>query len=437
MHINAHLDVDLVAVETTDTVTIMLELQAPAAPEDPAAARPEHTAIIVLDRSGSMGGGRLEAAKRAIVDLVVRLDDRDNFGLVTFDSSVQVVVPAGKVGDRGREAIANAVASIHTGGMTDLSGGYLRGLQEARRVAGPAGAALVLLSDGHANSGVTDPAQLREVAAGGSRQTIATSTIGIGDGYDENLLSEIATGGSGNHAFARDPDAAAAALAGELDGLLSKTVQAASLLVSPSSDVAKIGVVNDLPATAVDGGVMVELGDFYGGEQRRVLIELGVPAMAALGLAEVAALTLTYVELPALEQHTVTLPVSVNVVPADLAAGRTPAPEVQREKLLLQTQQAKKEAEEAMRRGDRDSARRRLDIANQQLQAAPPQVRNLELEEEVLWLEDTSQGLAAWDEAYTNKRLRSDRTRKSRGYKTRSQGGEVQSPDASDDGTQG
>ena len=97
--------------------------------------------------------------------------------------------------------------------MTDLSGGYLRGLQEARRGAGPAGATIVLLSDGHANAGITDPAALREVAANAGAQSITTSTIGIGHGYDQDLLAEIATGGNGNHSFAADGDSAAAALA--------------------------------------------------------------------------------------------------------------------------------------------------------------------------------------------------------------------------------
>lgn len=424
MHINAHLDVDLVAVEATDTVTVMLELQAPEA-ADQGHERPEHTAIVVLDRSGSMKGTRLDAAKRAVTELVARLDDRDKFGLVAFDSAAEIVVPAGKVGDLGRNAIARAVSGVQAGTMTDLSGGYLRGLQEARRVCGPAGATLVLLSDGHANAGVTDANQLRDVGATAGKQSVTTSTIGIGEGYDEHLLAEIAVGGNGNHSFARDGDSAAAALAGEVDGLLSKTVQAASLLVGPSAEVATIGVLNDLPANAVAGGVMVELGDFYASEQRRVLIQIGVPSMAALGLATVADLTLTHVGLPALEQHTVTLPISVNVVPADVAAGRVPSAAVEREKLLLQTQRAKREAEEALRRGDYSAASDVLYRATEAVLKAPPTLQDAEMVSEAEWLQATSEGLSEWDDAYTAKRLRGDHSRKSRGYKSRSQGGEV------------
>ena len=424
MHVSAHLDVDLVAVEATDTVTVMIDLNAPAAIEDPTAARLEHTAIVVLDRSGSMSGHRLEAAKRALIDLVARLDDRDTFGLVSFDDTAQVVVPAGRVADHGRDRLTRLIAGIEPGGMTDLSGGYLRGLQEARRGAGPAGATIVLLSDGHANAGITDPVALRQVASNAGAQAITTSTIGIGHGYDQDLLAEIATGGNGNHSFAADADSAAAALLAEIEGLLTKTVQAASLLIAPTSDVTGIGILNDLPSHPVSGGIMVELGDFYSGETRRLLLELHIPVMAALGLAQVAELTLTYVELPALTQHTVTLPVSVNVVPADVAAQRVPAPEVHREKLLLSAQQAKRASEDALARGDYDTARATLDGAATALAGMPPAAVDDEVAAEIAWLHQTRDNLTDWDANYTSKRLRAEANRKSRGYKNREQGGE-------------
>ena len=423
MHINAHLDVDLVAVEETDTVTVLLDLKAPEAQVDPTAVRPEHTAIVVLDRSGSMSGAPLEAAKRALLDLVARLDDRDNFGLVTFDDTAQVVVPAGPVGQLGRQHIAAAIAMVQSGGMTDLSGGYLRGLQEARRVCGPAGATVVIVSDGHANAGVTDPTQLGQVAARAGAQAITTSTIGLGHGYDENLLSAIATGGNGNHAFATDADAAAAAVLSEVEGLLSKTVQAASLLIAPTNDVTIVRILNDLPHNPVNGGIMLELGDFYAAEERRLLIELTVPTMAALGLAQIADLTLTFVQLPELEQHTVTLPVSVNVVPADVAAGRVPAADVQRERLMLEAQKAKRRSEEALRAGDVTTAQSVLRAASGLITSAPPAHMSDELRDELGWLDQTAAGLSDWSEEYGAKRLRSDRSRKS--HKSRTQGGEV------------
>lgn len=423
MHINAHLDVDLVALENADSVTLMLELEAPAADES-AGPRAEHTAVVGLDRSGSMSGPRLDAAKSARVSLVDRLDDRDRFGVVTFDDQAEVPIPAGRVGDHGRDHLRRSIAAIDTGGMTDPSSGYLRGLQEARRVATGTGATVLLLSDGHANAGVTDPAQLRGVAARAAAQAVTTSTIGIVLGYDEAILDEVAAG-TGNHAFANGPDDAAAAVASELDGLLSKTVQAASLLIEPTGDVSGITVLNDLSTSAVETGVLAELGDFYAGESRRIVLTIDVPAMAALGLAQGAVLTVTYVELATLEQHTVTLPVSVNVVPFDVAQGRVPKPEVTREKLFLATQTAKRDVEAALREGDYDTARAKLAEASDILNAHDVELLDDQLNSESLWLGETSEMLESEGADYLSRRVSSDRSRKSRGYKSREQGGEI------------
>ena len=421
MHITAHLDVDVVALETDDQVTVMLQFDAPQPPVT-GRTRVEHTAIVVLDRSGSMTGTRLDNAKQALLRLVDRLDDGDRFGLVVFDDQAQVLVPADRVGALGRTAIKRAIASVQPGGSTDLSSGYLRGLQEARRVAGPAGATVLLLSDGMANAGITDPDQLASLAGRATADRVTTSTIGIGTGYDETILAAVAVGGQGNHAFAEHAEGTTVAVAGEIDGLLSKTVQAASVLIRPLDGVASLTVMNHLPSVGVSDGVLVELGDFYAGEERRLLLEFAVPARAALGLATIADIEVRFVELPSLVEHVVSVPVSVNVVPADVAAGRLPSAAVSEEKLLLQVQDAKKRSEEALRYGDVDSARAELRSAADVIASAPV---SAETAAEAAWVTETLGSLDDRDEGYNLKRMRASSSRAARGYKTRHQGGEI------------
>lgn len=208
MRINAHLDVEMIAIETDDQLSVMIELTAPPAPDE-GAERAPHTLEVVLDRSGSMHGGRLDAAKTALTSLVDRLDPRDHFGLVVFDDKVDVPVPARRLSDKA--AVKRAIAGVQTRGSTDLSGGYLRGLQEARRVAGEAGATVLIISDGHANAGITDPDALAQLAAEAGHHRVTTSTLGLGLGYDERIMSAIARGGSGNEHFAEEPDTAVTA----------------------------------------------------------------------------------------------------------------------------------------------------------------------------------------------------------------------------------
>src|SRR5919106_1005445 len=268
MRTELQLGYDLIAVEHEETVHALLELTAPAGPN--ANERSPATLEVVLDRSGSMADGRLIAALQAIDSLVGRLHHEDRLGLVIFDTEVAVPVPAGPVGDGS--SVRRTLAAIHPGAITNLSGGLLRGIQEAQRVADGAGATLVLLSDGHANEGVIDHGLLEQFAAGAQRASISTSTIGVGLGYDEDLLAAIARGGSGNEHFAEHGDDAGAALASEVEGLLEQAVQAASLTVKPSAEVSAVRLFNDLPATAIADGFMVELGALHAAESRRILL---------------------------------------------------------------------------------------------------------------------------------------------------------------------
>ncbi|MBW6434457.1 VWA domain-containing protein [Actinoplanes hulinensis] len=387
MRVTAHLDVEMIAIETEDQVSVMIELAAPPAPGDGAERAPS-TLVVVLDRSGSMRGDRLDGAKSALTALVDRLDPRDHFGLVVFDDRADVVVPARRLTDKA--AARRAIAGVEARNSTDLSGGYLRGLQEARRVAGAAGATVLIISDGHANAGITDPEALARVAAEAYTHGVTTSTLGFGLGYDERIMSALARGGSGNEHFAEEPDTAIALIAGEVQALLAQTVQAASLHVAVTPVVSGVLVVNDLPANLVDDGLLIELGGFYADETRKLVLTFDVPAVAALGLAEIATLTFTHVELPALAQHTVTVPVHVNVVHGDVAAGRVPDPVVRTELVYLRAQRAKRRASDLLNQGDSTAALEEIRQAREEIgkaRADAPESLAADLAEEAATLD--------------------------------------------------
>ncbi len=413
MHFKAHLDVDLVAVEQEDEVSVLLELTAPPAPAD--AQRAPATLQVVLDRSGSMSGGSLDAALTALDALVARLDPADRFGIVVFDDQVDVVVPAGPLQDK--DHVRQMIRQITPGGSTNLSGGYLRGLQEAQRVSDCAGATLLLLSDGHANAGVTNPAELESVAVAAHRRGVTTTTIGLGLGYDEVLMTGIARGGTGSHHFAEEGDTAGRQIAGEVDGLLTQAVQAASLIIRPTAAVPGLQIWNDLRSTGVDGGVMVELGDLYAGETRKLVLSLAVPAMAELGLAKVADLQLRYVELPGLHEHTIDTAIHVNVVPGDQAAGRIPDPVVRTEVHYQRAQDTKRHAADRLRAHDGAGAAQLYKDAGDALDIAAcsvPESMAGELAEETALLRDLARRAMEDDASRVAKFSDADRAFKAR-----------------------
>ena len=361
MYLNAQLDVDVVALEAEDEVTCLVSLIAPVL--EAIADRPGETLIAVVDRSGSMSGGPIEAVRTALHQLVDRLKPQDRFGIVIFDDQAVVQVPTRAMADHDTATVHALIKGIQPHGTTDLSAGYLLGLSEARRHATATGASVLLLSDGHANRGVTDPTQLGSVAAQARAEGITTTTIGIGQGYDEVLLAEVATQGSGSHRFAFTDDDAIAVVSEEAGDLLSKSILNAVARIRPSDPamVDRIGTLHDVPRwVEVDADgvkhLVVPLGDLYAGEERQLLLHFPVPALAALGLHELAQVSIEYVAMPDLLQQVVAWPVMVNVVPGDEAAGRVPNPTVTSARLLAETTKVKRDASQALYEGEIDKA---------------------------------------------------------------------------------
>jgi Ca-activated chloride channel family protein len=361
MHVKAHLDLDLVALEAADQLTLMLDLTAPIS--DKAKNRAPQAIQVVLDRSGSMSGEPLESAKGSLLKLVDRLAPQDFFGLVAFDDAALVVVPMRPVQDHHIPSLRQAIRQLNTGGSTDISAGYLMGLRELTRVTTVGASTLLLISDGHANSGEQDPKILASIATKHAGQRVTTSTIGLGNGYDEIILEALATGGGGAHRFASTIDEAVGAIAAEVSDLLDKSAVNAVLRVKPVQGLTQppqIQVIQRLPFWKDGEDYVIQLGDLYAGENRRFIIGLEIPGIAGLGLAKVADIVVEYLNLAEMTEISVTMPVQVNVVPVDIAAGRIPDPIVRAERLIVEAQSEKVIATDEIRSGKSAIASKRL-----------------------------------------------------------------------------
>ena len=361
MNVKALLDVDMVALEAADKVTLMLDLTAPANPAQ--STRPGQAIQVVLDRSGSMEGQPLDAAKGSLLKLVSRLAPQDAFGLVAFDDSALVIVPTRTMADHHMPSLRKAIRDLQTGGSTDISAGYLMGLRELTRVQATGGSTLLLISDGHANAGEQDPKFFQEVSTKSATEKVTTSTIGLGNGYDETILEALAQGGGGAHRFAGSIDEAVGAIAAEVDDLLDKTIVNAVLRVTPTDAMSgspAIEIVQRLPYWKDGETFVVQLGDLYSGENRRFIIDLDVPGIASLGLCKIADITIEYLDLAQRQEISVTMPVNVNVVPGDVAAGRIADPIVRAERLILEAQTAKSLAVDELLNGKIKEASTRL-----------------------------------------------------------------------------
>ena len=187
----------VLASNSGESLDVLLRLRAPLQEID-AATRSQLAVSLVIDRSGSMSGGKLDEAKRCALDLLSRLRDGDWVSVVTYDDEIEVLLETMSV-RLAKTLLPIRLDDIRAGGSTNLHGGWLKGAETLAPRAGRGMVSrVILLSDGQANHGLVSVedicAQVRELANAG----VTTSTVGIGLGFNEELMTAIATAGQGN-----------------------------------------------------------------------------------------------------------------------------------------------------------------------------------------------------------------------------------------------
>lgn len=356
------LDHELAVSQSGYVVRALLKLEGKA-PD--AGGRVPLNLSLVLDRSGSMAGEKLAAAREAAALAVRRLRPEDVVSVVAYDDEVTTVAPPATGAEQG--TLPAQLLAIPAGGMTNLSGGWLRGhelVAEARRAAAADGAGeggmhrILLLTDGCANVGITDPALLVGLCQKARLAGITTTTIGFGADYDEHLLRAMADAGGGGAYYIERPDQAPGVFEEELAGLLSLAAQNVTVEVRPSAAVQLVAVHHRYPETALPAGVRLDVGDVYAREPKSLLVEFFVPGLdggAAVAIADVVVQAYVLTAGGGLERQEVRFPIAA---PLDRAGRREP--EVRREMLLLEAARAREAALAARERGDFDAGRASL-----------------------------------------------------------------------------
>ncbi|MGO4371585.1 VWA domain-containing protein [Paenibacillus sp. MCAF20] len=227
---------------------------------------------LVLDRSGSMSGEPLMYSKKACQFVADQMNVSDLLSLVAFDDQVQTIIPPSKI--THKDLIKHRIESVETGGTTNLSGGMIEGAQHVlkNKTDGMVNR-VILLSDGHANEGITDKQKLFVIAKEYRSSGVGISTMGVGDGFDEELMEGIAEHGGGNFYYIDKADGIPKIFEQELEGLLSVVAQNVKLTLNPSEGT-QIVAIYGYPVEEQSDKPVLQLGDIYHNEVKSILVEL-------------------------------------------------------------------------------------------------------------------------------------------------------------------
>lgn len=267
--------------EQDNLLEVLVRVCAPLESEHPERERPAMGIALVIDRSGSMGGAPLEAAKQCCEFVVQRLRDDDSLAFVQFDNTVQVLRPAAKLsrssgpGPAERDQIVQRIRSIESGGGTDLHGGWLAGATElAPRAEGAQLQRVILLSDGQANTGETRPEEIVRQCRALAEAGVTTSTYGLGYHFNEALMVAMAEAGRGSHYYGATAEDLFEPFNRELDLLSSLWRQNVVLKVVPAPGVEVTMLNAHVPGDEVDSW---RLPDIALGSEAWALLRLRVP----------------------------------------------------------------------------------------------------------------------------------------------------------------
>ncbi|MEO7137435.1 MAG: VWA domain-containing protein, partial [Gemmatimonadales bacterium] len=269
---------------------------------------------LVLDRSGSMAGAPLEAAKEAAGRFASFLTQEDRLSVVVFDDTVETIFEPAPAGD---PSALEAIARVYPGGSTNLSGGWLKGRKLVEKSLVEGTNRVLLLTDGQANVGIVDPDKLVGLARTGASRRVSTTCIGFGADFNEGLLEPMAAAGAGNYWYVESYDQMAAIFQGEIEGLVALAAQNVELevrLTHPNA--AGVTFLQSYPVeTTAEGTWKVALNDLYATSPRSLGLVFHVEDVRELGKVQLGEVRIEadVITEDGIAHRTIVMPVVANL----------------------------------------------------------------------------------------------------------------------------
>jgi Ca-activated chloride channel homolog len=287
---------------------LRVKLEGLAASE--AASRAPVNVSLVIDRSGSMQGAKMEQAKEAAILALSRLSRQDRVSVIAFDHQVDVVVPSGPFEDFSE--MKRRIDKIYARGKTAIYAAVRQAGQSVGEAVSPERVSrVILMSDGLANVGPSSPGELERLGRELGGQGISVTTIGLGLDYSEELMTRLALASDGNHAFVENPEQLADIFNKEFGDVFTVVGQDVDIEIDCPEGVTPLrGLGRDVKINGRH--VSFRLNQIGGQQERYIVVELEVAKGIAQGRAAVADVGVSYLDPKTKSRSTMTAKAEVS-----------------------------------------------------------------------------------------------------------------------------
>ncbi|MEG5065063.1 macro domain-containing protein [Microcoleus sp. B3-A4] len=348
-----------VCSERSTTLDVLVRITPPA-PEK-TIERPQLNLGLVIDRSGSMRGQKIEYARQAASYAIEQLLPSDRVSITIYDDEIETLVPSTLATHKSH--LLQQIQKIYPRNSTALHAGWEQGgIQVSQHLNPEHLNRVILLSDGLANIGETNPDVIASDVKGLTKRGVSTTTMGIGQDYNEDLLEAMARSGDGNYYYIQSPEQLPSIFQQELLGLMATVGTNVTLGIEPQAGVELVEVLNQLDVTP---NGRFRLPNLVISNPLDVVVRLKVPAMTEE--VDLCYFRLNWNDPEQPQEQKIRVSLRLPVVSAAQLEELPFNSEVRQQAILMMTGRAKQEAVRLVDGGDYDRASQLLQQTKQQL----------------------------------------------------------------------
>ncbi len=385
-HVNCRMELDRDVLLAGDNHTAILRLSLETQQPKISIDRPPVNLAIALDRSGSMQGDKLEKAKEAAIAAFQRLSSQDRFALVIYDDRVETLIPMQPVSQI--QHAEQMIRGITAGSSTALFGGVSQAAAEVRKSLGNAFIhRIILLSDGLANVGPSSPEDLGRLGTALAKERITVSTVGVGNDYNEDLMTRLSQGSDGNTYYVEssaDLPRIFKAELGDIFTIVARDVRVKVSFPPGIRPIELIGREGKLGAQDVE----VVFNELYGSQEKYALVRIAIDRAYPNQDVNVAQAGVHYLDAVTQEKRALQQSLIAKVSADEQVVAASSNHAVQRGYYLNQNAVAQDRAISLADQGNVDDAVKELQVASQELQQIGAQNKDVVLLEKAKQMDE-------------------------------------------------